>query len=128
MAQSTSSWKDLVDTLIEVPVASYDIRVITATATGCEAGAVPDTTGVATTAGLEATIAAIGVLDPQGAAVNDPAFRLQVIADDTTVVANKTKLRFFHASPGTPAVDVGLGTGVGFQSVFPRFIDATLRS
>lgn len=107
-----------ITTAIEVPVASYDIRIITATATGCEAGAVPDTTNVTTTTGLNATIAAIGVLDPQGPAVNDPAFRLQVIPDDTTPLANKTKLRFFHASPGTPAVDVGLGTGAGFQHVF----------
>ncbi|MBX3220050.1 MAG: hypothetical protein KF795_05980 [Labilithrix sp.] len=42
--------------------------MITATATGCEAGAVPDTTNVATvTAGLTAYGRAIGVLDPQGA-------------------------------------------------------------
>ena len=103
---------------IEVPVAAYDVRIITATATGCEAGAVPDTTNVATTPGLTATVAAIGVLDPQGPAVNDPPFRLQLIADDTAAVADKTKLRFFHASPGTPAVDVGLGTGASFQHVF----------
>lgn len=107
-----------VTTAIEVPISAYDIRVITATATGCEAGAVPDTTNVATTAGLEATVAAIGVLDPQGPAASDPTFRLQVIADDTTTVASKTKLRFFHASPGTPAVDIGLGTAHEFQRVF----------
>jgi hypothetical protein len=29
-----------------------------------------------------------------------------------------TRLRFVHASPGTPPVDVGTGTGVGFQRLF----------
>lgn len=103
---------------VDLPVRSYDVRVILATATGCEAGAVPDTTGIAVTKDLTATIAALGVLDRSGAAANDPAFRLQVLADETTVGSGMTKLRFFHASPGTPAVDVGLTTAHGFTSVF----------
>jgi hypothetical protein len=107
-----------VTTYVELPIATYDLRVIGATATGCEAGAVPDTNGVMTSAGLVATVAAIGVLDPQGAAASNPPFRLEVIADDATPAAGKTKLRFFHASPGTPAVDVGLGTAHLFQRVF----------
>jgi hypothetical protein len=41
-----------------------------------------------------------------------------VFADDTAITADKVKLRFIHASPGTPPVDVGLGTGAGFQRVF----------
>ncbi len=107
-----------VTTYVSVPVAAYDIRVIGATSTGCGVGAVPDTKNVATSAGLTATVAAIGVLDPQGAAAQNPNFRLEIIPDDTTPVAGKTKLRFFHASPGTPAVDVGLGTAHLFQRVF----------
>ena len=107
-----------ITTYVDFPVAAYDLRVIGATATGCDAGAVPDTKDVMTTAGLAATVAAIGVLDPQGPAASNPPFRLQILADDTTPAAGKTKLRFFHASPGTPAVDVGLGTAHLFQRVF----------
>ncbi len=107
-----------VTTYVSLPVAAYDVRVIGATATGCEVGAVPDTKNVATSAGLTATIAAIGVIDPQGVAAQNPPFRLEIIADDTTPVAGKTKLRFFHASPGTPAVDVGLGVAQAFKLVF----------
>lgn len=107
-----------VSAYVSVPVATYDIRVIGATATGCAAGIVPDTKNVTTSAGLAATVAAIGVVDPQGPAAQNPPFRLEVLADDTTPIANKTKLRFFHASPGTPAVDVGLGIAHAFTRVF----------
>jgi len=41
-----------------------------------------------------------------------------MFVDELTVNANRTKLRFFHASPGTPAVDVGLGAAHGFVRVF----------
>lgn len=107
-----------VTTYIDVPTGAYDVRVITATTTSCAAGAVPDTKNVTTTAGLTATVAAIGILDPQGAAANNPTFRLAIFPDDTATVANKTKLRFIHASPGTPAVDVGLGVAHAFARVF----------
>jgi len=107
-----------VTTYVELPARAYDIRVILATATGCAAGAVPDTRNVTVASNLTATIAAIGVLDRSGPAANDPAFRLQVLVDELTVAANRTKLRFFHASPGTPAVDVGLGQAHGFVRVF----------
>src|SRR4029079_18642050 len=103
---------------VELPVAAYSVRVVHAIAPGCATPALPDTTGLAVTAALHATIAAIGALEPAGHAVNDPALRLAVFADDTTVAADQVKLRFMHASPGTPAVDVGLGTGATFQRVF----------
>jgi hypothetical protein len=107
-----------VTTYVDLPIAAYDVRVILATATGCEAGAVPDTNGVAVTANLTATVAAIGVLDNSGAAANDPTFRLQVLVDDAAKIASKTKLRFFHASPGTPNVDVGVGQASQFTRLF----------
>ncbi len=107
-----------VTTYVSLPVAAYDVRVIGATSTGCQVGAVPDTKNLATSAGLTATVAAIGVIDPQGAAAQNPPFRLEILPDDTTTIAGKTKLRFFHASPGTPAVDVGLGVAHAFQRVF----------
>ncbi|HEY4178262.1 MAG TPA: DUF4397 domain-containing protein [Kofleriaceae bacterium] len=107
-----------VTTYVDLPVASYDVRVITATSTGCEAGAVPDTNGVAVTAGLYATVAATGDLDNSGAAASDPSFALKVIVDDATRDSSKLKLRFFHASPGTPAVDIGINQGIHFVRLF----------
>ncbi|CAN5916458.1 hypothetical protein BH11MYX2_BH11MYX2_00820 [soil metagenome] len=107
-----------VTTYVDLPVASYDVRVITATATGCAAGAVPDTNNVAVTTNLYATIAAIGDLDASGAAANNPTFALSVLVDDAIRVPTKTKLRFFHASPGTPNVDVGVGAAHLFTRLF----------
>lgn len=108
-----------ITTYVELPPARYDIRVVGAgDPAGCANAAVADTIGVAVDKGVTATVAAIGVLDRSGAAAHDPGFRLAVYADATSTAAGKGKLRFIHASPGTPAVDVGLGTGHGFQRVF----------
>jgi len=100
---------------VAVPAASYDVRVVHASAGGCATPAIPDTRGVAVTADLVATVAAIGDLEP---IAQDPALRLAVFVDTAAVAADRTKLRFVHASPGTPTVDVGLGTGAGFQRLF----------
>src|SRR5207245_4646961 len=81
-------------------------------------GAVPDTKNVGIHNDLTATIAAIGVLDRSGAAATNPTLQLAVFVDDTAVTTGKTKLRFIHASPGTPAVDVGLGSRTSFTKVF----------
>jgi hypothetical protein len=107
-----------VTTYVDLPVGSYDVRIVHATASGCSIGAVPDSLGVGVHDGLTATVAAIGDLDRSGAAARDPALGLAVFVDDTAVTSGRTKLRFIHASPGTPAVDVGLGTGASFQKVF----------
>ena len=107
-----------VTTYVDLPVGSYDVRIIHATASGCAIGAVPDTRGVTVHDGETATVAAIGELDPSGAAASDPALQLGIYLDDTAVGASRTKLRFIHASPGTPAVDVGLGSGSSFVKVF----------
>lgn len=103
---------------LDLPAGSYDVRIVLASETTCVKNAVPDTIGVGVTAGLTATVAAIGVIDRSGPAANDPAFRLAVFADAATTTPGKGKLRFVHASPGTPAVDVGLGAGHGFTRVF----------
>lgn len=103
---------------VDLPVGMYDARIIHATATGCSIGAIPDVKNIGIHADLTATIAAIGVLDPSGAAAANPSLRLATFVDDTAVTANMTKLRFIHASPGTPAVDVGLGSGASFTPVF----------
>ena len=107
-----------VTTYVDLPVGMYDVRIVHATASGCSIGAVPDTKNVGIHSGLTATIAAIGVLDKSGAAATNPGLSLAVFVDDTAVTAGKTKLRFIHASPGTPNVDVGLGMGATFTKVF----------
>ncbi len=103
---------------VALPIASYDVRIVLATETTCANPAVPDTNNVAITAGLVATVAAIGDLDRSGPSIADPGFRLAVFADSASVAANKVKLRFVHASPGTPNVDVGLNAGHGFIRLF----------
>ncbi len=104
---------------VELPPARYDARIVVAgDPAGCANAAVADTQGITVDAGVTATVAAIGVLDRSGAASHDPGFRLAVYADATATAAGKAKLRFIHASPGTPAVDVGLGVGHGFTRVF----------
>jgi hypothetical protein len=107
-----------ITTYVDLPAATYSVRVVNAIAPTCATPAIPDVAGLAVTAGLTATVAAIGDLEPSGHAANDPPLRLAVYADDTAITADKVKLRFIHASPGTPAVDVGLGTGAAFQRVF----------
>lgn len=106
-----------VTTYVDLPVATYDLRIVLASATDCSTKAVPDTTGVAVTSGLSATVAALGDLSPSDAG-SDPGFELAVFVDDTTVPSGQGALRLVHASPGTPAVDVGLGTGSSFTKVF----------
>ena len=47
------------------------------------------------------------------------AFRLQPYVDEAPAGMGELKLRFVHASPGTPAVDVGLpGMGTMFTGLF----------
>jgi hypothetical protein len=103
---------------VELPIASYDVRVIVATDTTCDTAAVPDTKGITLAPGLVATVAAIGDLDRSGAAIADPGFRLAVFADADTTTAGKAKLRFVHASPGTPNVDVGIHSAGVFTRLF----------
>ncbi len=103
---------------VDLPVGTYDARIVNATASDCSIGAVPDTTGIELDADETATVVALGVLDATGAAASDPKLHLAVFADDTSVMSAMTKVRFIHASPGTPAVDVGLGSGTSFARVF----------
>ena len=103
---------------VDLPVDTYDVRVILANASGCSIPAIPDTHGISIDGDETATIAALGDSDPSGPAANDPALHLAVFDDATTAANGRAKLRFIHASPGTPAVDVGLGAGQGFTKVF----------
>ena len=104
-----------VTTWVDLPIGAYDIRVVVANAASCATGAVPDTNNVTVTNGLRATVAATGDLTVAG---SDPAFALKIFIDESTVASGKAKLRFVHASPGTPAVDVGVGTGASFTKIY----------
>jgi hypothetical protein len=103
---------------VKIPVTTYDARIVLAGATSCAQPAVPDTVGLGVATGISATIAALGDLQREEAALADPGFRLKAFIDDTTVDPAKAKLRFIHASPGTPAVDVGLGTSTSWTKVY----------
>jgi hypothetical protein len=107
-----------ITTYVDLPVQSYDVRIVLSTASDCTAAAVPDTKNLAVTNNLTATIAALGDLNPSGAAAGDPAFELKAFVDDTSLTPGMGKLRFIHASPGTPAVDIGLGTGMEFTKLY----------
>jgi hypothetical protein len=100
---------------VDLPEGAYDVRIAAAPAANCNKGVVPDTTGVTVTGGLSATVAAIGDLTVAG---SDPTFHLAVFADDTTVASGDEALRFIHAAPSIPPVDVGLGSGQSFTPVF----------
>lgn len=103
---------------VDLPPASYDVRVVHASTGSCATPAIPDTTGLVVAPDLTATIAAIGDLEPAGAAAHDPALRLAVFPDTTTVAGGQIALRVVHASPGTAPVDAGVGTGASFQRLF----------
>jgi hypothetical protein len=107
-----------VTTYVSLPPGSYDVRIVAPDAPSCATAlaGLPDTDGVAVSAALYATVAAVGDLTVAG---SDPAFGLKVFVDERSVAQGMAKLRFIHTSPGTPAVDVGVGTGASFTKVFP---------
>ncbi|MET0592663.1 MAG: DUF4397 domain-containing protein [Polyangiaceae bacterium] len=113
-----------VTTYVDLPVQGYDLRIVLATATDCNTGAVPDRTNIAVTDGLYATIAALGdLMVPDAGAADagaDPGFQVKVFADNKAapMPAGNISLRFIHASPGTGMVDVGLGSAGSFTKVF----------
>jgi hypothetical protein len=134
-----------VTTYVDLPVQAYDVRVVLATSTDCATGAVPDTANIAVTDQLYATIGAIGDLAPPtvdggaggdagsdggdaGGPKTDPSFKLKVFVDDHAAPspAGNILLRFVHASPGTGAVDVGLGSGGAFTKVFDNVAFGTV--
>lgn len=100
---------------LKVAAGSYDVRVVAATALDCSAAIVPDTSGATLPAGAAVTVAATGLVVP---AEGQPGFALVPLVDDTQVGPGKAKLRFVHASPGTPPVDVGVGSGASFTPIF----------
>ncbi len=96
---------------------AYDVRLVAPGAADCTTplGGLADFDDLpALPDGGAVTIAAEGLV-AFGAAT---PLTLAAYVDDTTVDASHAALRFIHASPGTPAVDVGTGGGVLFTPVF----------
>jgi hypothetical protein len=104
---------------IEVDAAQYDVRLVAPNAADCA-----DTLGLPVFTGLPAlpangyvTIAAIGALEPRSGV--DAPFELTAYVDRRTAPpTGQVAVRFVHASPDTPPVDVGLGAGAEFTPVW----------
>ncbi len=101
---------------LEVEAQQYDVRLVNVGANDCSKGLGPDTTNLPPLPeGGAVTIAATGKI---AHGTGSAAFQLRAYIDDSAVDAGEAKLRFIHASPGTPNVDVGLGGGITFTPVF----------
>ena len=101
---------------LEVEAQQYDVRLVNVGANDCTKGLGADTTDLpALPVGSSVTIAATGKI---AHGTGSAAFQLRAYIDDSEVGADAAKLRFIHASPGTPNVDVGLGGGLLFTPVF----------
>jgi hypothetical protein len=107
---------------LEVDGGSYDVRIVAPNAADCSTSlaGLPDFNGNALTAGSSVTVAAIGfVTKPDG---NNNGFTLKAFPNDALKPdATKTKLRIVHASPDTPGVDVGTGSGASFSALASNF-------
>jgi hypothetical protein len=110
---------------LDVEAASYTVRLVAPGSADCATalGGLPDVPLPALMPGTHSTIGAVGSLSGSGTT----AFRLAVFSDDTSAApADQVRLRFVHASPGTPNVDVGIpGTGTAFTTVFSNVAYAT---
>jgi len=101
-----------------VAAGAYDVRIVAPNAANCTTSlaGLPDITNLpAVPAGGYVTAAAIGLLGSTAT-----PFQLKAYVDEHTPPAGKVKLRFVHDSPGTPAVDVGVGQGSAFAPIFPN--------
>ena len=103
---------------VALPAGTYGARIVAPNAADCSKALadLPDVTGIEVKAGGVYTAAATGVLLEPGA--GDKPFAIELYQDDLTVAADKIRVRFIHASPDTPPVDVGLGKGEAFTPVW----------
>ena len=114
-AMTGIAYKD-VTKYLPVPATQLDVRIVAPGGTSCATSLamLPDFTSLPSLpAGAYVTIAAEGVVGSMAT-----PFDLKPYIDDSMVDPAKGALRFVHASPGTPAVDVGLGSGSSFTAVF----------
>jgi len=93
---------------------TYTARLVAPDAADCTTSlaGLPDYSLPSLSGGTYATVAAVGLVG------GTPAFTVKPFVDEHVTAAGKAALRFIHASPGTPAVDVGLESGATFTPVF----------
>jgi hypothetical protein len=100
---------------ISLPTDFYDVRLVAAGSATCATPIVPDESAFFLPPTISVTVAALGLVHaPPGV----PGFTLTPFVDSQEFYSPAAELRFIHASPGTPPVDVGLGTGAAFQPLF----------
>lgn len=101
---------------LELDAGQYTARLVAPNAADCGSSlaGLPDYALPSLGAGAYATAAAIGLVGGSGAS----GFTVKPFVDEPTVPAAKAALRFVHASPGTPAVDIGVGSGASFAPLF----------
>ncbi|MFO0631185.1 MAG: DUF4397 domain-containing protein, partial [Polyangiales bacterium] len=105
---------------LSLPAGAYTVRLVAPNSANCDAalGGLPDSNLPALADRTFATVAAVGTLFADSNPDND--FRLApIVDDDSAAPTGQIRLRVVHASPGTPAVDVGIpGAGTAFTGVF----------
>jgi len=92
----------------------YTARLVAPNAADCNTSlaGLPDYVLPSLSGGTYATAAAVGLVG------GTPAFTVKPFVDDYTAPAGQGAIRFVHASPGTPPVDVGLLAGTTFTAIF----------
>ena len=105
-----------VSSYLSVPPGAYDVRIVAPNSPNCRTalGGLPDTTLDVVAVGTYSTFAAIGVINSDAG----QEFQLRRYLDERAVTAGSGKLRFIHAAPGVPNVDVGVGTAESFIAIF----------
>lgn len=101
---------------LELPPGEYTARLVAAGATSCDTSlaSLPDYDLPKLEAGTWATAAALGEVGSTPA-----TFTVKPFVDSHGAPASgKIAIRFVHASPNTPAVDVGVGEGSAFTKVW----------
>jgi len=96
-----------VSVYMTLPSNRYVVRVIEAGATDCYTTVIGDTTLDWFAEDAYHTVAIVGDLSVEG---TDPDASVVVFEDDAAVATDYAKLRFIHAAPGLPAMDLGLGS------------------
>jgi uncharacterized protein DUF4397 len=105
---------------LPLPQALYDVRVVDGAATSCANGLLDVTNLPALLGNENVTLAVLGLMHPPTG--NNNTFALKAYVDDNGVAPGPVALRFIHASPDTPAVDTGGGSGNQFA---PMFLNVT---
>ena len=106
-----------VSTYLPLSAGAYDVRIVAPGSTDCltSLAGLPDVTDLPTLGdGVSVTVAATGLLVP---GVHNP-FKVRAYVDELTGPTHKANLRFIHASPDAPNVDLGLGTGASYVPLF----------